>query len=933
MNDRETNSFIRFSDIYKENPNNLHLQTFVVCAMFTPNDNKYFNYADRLAESCEKFNLPYSIYKIPYVHTSTSKNGSDDLTYTKANFILFNLNRFRGKNVLYVDVDIVFLENPDVIIALSNGGCDFAIYNWLSDEHNEAYVPIVRDIDNNAYSEFYMFSHDIKYKCDSQLICSGGVQFYRNSESARLLLKAWLDVVLRYPFAADDECLDYAYNNFGRNFKSLNSFWLEKSYLRMPWWPHVKPVIIHLDIPIAGNNRIPIPEMNNLKRFYPEECQVKKSDLFFPRDYVIDTVRQLLLKFENDTLVDIKKIDQRFWIYHKTLSTNPQTGMVYFYLGSVCHRVGFMDEAVSYYEKAVEAGANVVEAYNNLGVIFQSKGQLKEALAFFQKAVELNPKFAQAFNNMGNTYRDLGMWDQAIESFQNAVELKPDYYLAHYNIGTALSYRGMNEEAVKAYEKAILHKPDFFTARLAKCMSMLPIIYDDEKSIEISRKNYTEELLKLQDEISIHDIGALSDAVGTHQPFLLACQGMNNKELQKIYGEMVCSIMGKRYPEYAQPPDVYLMDSSDPIRVGIVTEYFHYHSVWKIPLRGWIEKIDKRRFHIYGYHTGKIKDEMTEIARRNCKKFVEDVFLFDDLCRIIKEDKLHIIIYPEIGMDATTLRLASLKLAPIQCVSLGHPDTTGMPTIDYYLSSDLMEPLDADDHYTEKLIRLPNLGFHYVPLEMSSIEVTRENLGLRINSTLFLCSHALFSYLPQYDEVFPQIAKKVGDCQFLFIAHENRISPVTEKFYSRIKSVFDKFKLNNEFYTVFLPALNPSEYQAVNKLSDVFLDSIGWSSNNSTFEALAYNLPIVTLPGKLMRQRHCAGILKMLGVTETIASSPDEYVDIAVRLGKDLEWRTYISNKIAENKYRIYKDMECIIALENFLEKAVKESVKISSDI
>jgi len=79
-----------------------------------------------------------------------------------------------------------------------------------------------------------------------------------------------------------------------------------------------------------------------------------------------------------------------------------------------------------------------------------------------------------------------------------------------------------------------------------------------------------------------------------------------------------------------------------------------------------------------------------------------------------------------------------------------------------------------------------------------------------------------------------------------------------------------------------------------------------------------------------MWQRHCAGILTMMGMTETIASSLDEYVELAVRLGRDSEWRRYLSEKIAENKHRIYRDMTCITTLENFLKKAVEEKLNQS---
>lgn len=105
-------------------------------------------------------------------------------------------------------------------------------------------------------------------------------------------------------------------------------------------------------------------------------------------------------------------------------------------------------------------------------------------------------------------------------------------------------------------------------------------------------------------------------------------------------------------------------------------------------------------------------------------------------------------------------------------------------------------------------------------------------------------------------------------------------------------------------------------------MGDVFLDSIGWSGCNTTLEAIACDLPVVTLPGPLMRGRHSMAFLEMMGLTDTIADSLDHYVEIAARLGSDAHWRKKIRARVAANKHKLYKDSKCITYLEEFLEKA-----------
>jgi predicted O-linked N-acetylglucosamine transferase (SPINDLY family) len=625
------------------------------------------------------------------------------------------------------------------------------------------------------------------------------------------------------------------------------------------------------------------------------------------------------------------QLDEAINCYQKALRVNPHLVDAYNNLGNVFREKGQLDTAITCYQKTLQLNPSLIEAYNKLGNAFKEQGQLDEAVECFQKLIELNPNLAEAYNNIGATLYEKKQIDEAVTYYQKALRLNPTLAVAYYNLGNALWEQGKMDEALVAYNRALDCRPNDFLTRWARCMSQLPIIYKNQTSIQASRKNYHEELIKLISTISLEtpqDIEAAAIAVGRQTPFYLPCQGFNDRELQQHYGGLVCKIMALRCPEFSKQPPVPRLAYGEPLRIGFVSKFFYWHSVWKIPLSGWIQNLDKKKFSIYGYHTGRTNDHFTEIARLHCTRFIEDVYSFKTLCQIIRDDNLHVLIYPEIGMDPMTVRLAGLKLAHVQCTSLGHPDTSGFPTIDYYLSSELMEPLDGAEHYTEKLIRLPNLGFYYTPFDVPSIETSRETFGLRQTSILYLCSHALFTYLPQYDEVFPRIAEQIGDCQFLFISNRSKL--ITEQFCLRISRTFNRFNLNVNNFIVFLPRCDQMQYHALNCLSDIFLDSIGWSANNSTFEAIACNLPVVTFPGKLMWQRHCAGILTMMGMTETIASSLDEYVELAVRLGRDSEWRRYLSEKIAENKHHIYRDRTCINALEDFLEKAVEEKLNQS---
>lgn len=618
------------------------------------------------------------------------------------------------------------------------------------------------------------------------------------------------------------------------------------------------------------------------------------------------------------------QIDEAVTCYRKALALNSYQADVYNDLGSALQAKGQIDEAIICYLKTLEIDPDHATALYNLGSAYQMKGLPEEAIASYRKAAGYRPS-AILYNNLATALTQTGQIDEAITHYRTALQLNPHYDNAWYNLGAALKEQGKPEEAIASFDKCISINPGNTAARWARCMAHLPVIYTDSAGIATCRNQYCAELAELAKTISLKspgEIKAAVSAVGSQQPFYLAYQGLNDRDIQKLYGRLVCDIMAAGYPQFAPCPAMPLHPSGGPLRVGIISGFFYHHPVWRIIAKGWTENMDKSRIRLYGYYTGKKRDAETDNAKKYFSRFVDNIYSFEDLCNTIVNDNLHAVIYPEIGMDSTTVRLAALRLAPVQCVSWGHPDTSGLPTIDYYLSSDLMEPHDGDDAYTERLIRLPNLSIHYSPNEVPVIERDRESFGLQSGSVLYHCCQTLFKFLPAYDEVFPRIALDAGDCRFLF---SSLPGSAINLFRTRMHKAFERFHLNADDYIVFMPRLDQAEYGALNKMCDIFLDPIGWSGCTSALEAIDCNLPVAALPGPLMRGRESRAILAVMGITETVAENPDEYVSIAVNLAKDPEWRRQISEKIAEKKHILYRDQNCVTALEDFIEGAVRE--------
>ena len=620
-------------------------------------------------------------------------------------------------------------------------------------------------------------------------------------------------------------------------------------------------------------------------------------------------------------LRSVGRVDEAVEQFELVLKSAPDSPIAHFNLASALELAGRNTDAERQYRGAISLRPDFVDAHIHLAALLQGAGRLPEALAHAERAVMLRPDSAGVRNNLGNILRAMGRRADAIAQYEITLKIDPNSFMAHYNCGVALRGETGIAEARAHFARAFALKPDFLEAELALCMAELPALYQDTSEIVERRGAYASRLARLTADVeSAGTPGTLVEVIGSHQPFYLPYQGYNDRELQTQYGSLVCEIMAARYttPVLPNPPAPL-----EPIRLGIVSGFFRQHSNWKIPVRGWLQNLDRNRFHVFGYYTDAECDAETDAAAALCQRFIQGPRSLDAWRRRILDDAPHVLLFPEIGMDEVTAQLAAQRLAAVQCCSWGHPVTSGFPTIDYFISSDLMEPADAADHYSERLVRLPNLSIYCEPAEVPAVAIDRAQLGLRAGAVVYWCCQSLPKYLPQYDKVFARIAIEVPDTQFTFIEFAGARG-VTALFRTRLERAFKAVGLDARDHCVFLPRLAPDRFVAAIGQCDVVLDSIGWSGCNSILESLVHDVPIVCFAGEMMRGRHTAAILEMMDVRETTARTIDEYVSIAGSLGRDTTKRAEISAKIARRKHQIYRDHDCMVALEAFLDRAVR---------
>lgn len=588
------------------------------------------------------------------------------------------------------------------------------------------------------------------------------------------------------------------------------------------------------------------------------------------------------------------------------------------------------DAAVPAFESALALAPDDCELLTTYSVTLARVGRTAEAVAPAERAAdaclsEQEPDLRRmSLVQLLSCYMELKMYDAAVAAFRNLHTRAPEVPEAWMALARCLHQSGLHDEAEAIAGQGRDRFPGDLELQWLQCVYALAPIYRSTAEIEERRVRYGSRLAALAerlasaDEATVRQARALSADI---TPYLMPYQfGEDDRALQEIFGGMLCGLSD--HPELAATDG---RREDGRIVVAFLSGFVWRHTNWRMK-RAWLKYLDRNRFYVVCLHLGERQDEMTEEIRGYSDEFHYLPSDYDGAVAVLDQMRPDVVFYPEVGMSGLAQRLAAGRFAPVQCCAIGHPVTTGMPTMDYFISGELIEPDGGTKRYSEELMPLPGISFPYMPSPLpETSSLTREALGASEASVVYLCIQTPQKYLPADDGLYPRIARQVPDAIFIFLQGGSKIFDMAI-LQRRLAAAFDAAGLDPSKHLRFLPHLSPEDYQALNVIGDVYLDTPGWSGGNTTLEAIYQGLPIVTRRGREMRACVSAGMLALIGLEETIAESDDAYVDISVRLAEDRAWREKISSALEERRSILETDMRSIAALEAFFTDAVERA-------
>ena len=611
--------------------------------------------------------------------------------------------------------------------------------------------------------------------------------------------------------------------------------------------------------------------------------------------------------------------------YEEALRLDPDYGLAHLNLGVLLLSGDDAAQALRHIDLCLAAHPGIPNAWSARADALRRLQQLEPALASTDRALALAPDLPAALFIRAGVLYELKRFGESLSCCDRLLALQPDD-LAHFARGQTLRFMGDTPGALAAFRSALRLNPDHLAVRWSLATAVLPALPRTQQEMACSRVEFQAALRELAEYLDTHGCDDPTRMVGISSPFYLAYHPCNNRELLGQYGALCADQMGRwqhrlglQLPPASADGRPRPRTSSGRLRVGIVSAQVFNHSVFNAITRGWLDRLDSDRFDIHVFYTGRTVDAQTSFSRSRARHFEQGARPVEAWARSILEQGIDVLIYPEVGMQDVIIQLASMRLAPVQCVAWGHPETSGLPTIDYYLSASAFESDTAQDHYTEQLVRLPNLGVYYEPQGDVGAGVKAEGGAGNGGAPHFICAGTPFKYMPQHDHVFVEIARRLGRCRFRFFAYED--GSISRCLIERISSTFKAGGLDAGEFIELRPWASTAGFHALMRDADVMLDSIGFSGFNTVVQALQCDLPVVTRRGDLLRGRLGSGLLERLDMHAWVAQDDAQYINRAVELAGDAQARVRFREHLTARRERLYRDEEAITGFEAFLDR------------
>jgi len=550
-------------------------------------------------------------------------------------------------------------------------------------------------------------------------------------------------------------------------------------------------------------------------------------------------------------------------------------------------------------------------AHSTFGLVLNALGRTEQAIKAFRRTVSMAPQHGISWLNLGQLYLASGRPGDALPCLENAIahgaatpealKLAAECALEDGDLATSVRHLRRLEAAA----------PPAARWRLLGSITWPPMVDSREQiaarvaEVHAGLDDFIARPQPIAD--PLHDVGATG--------FYMAYQGFDDTALQEKIARahrLACPALEWRAPHVEAPR------RAGRIRIGIVSRHLNNHTIGKLNI-GLAQKLDRERFEVVVMRPPGARDFLAGAFEDCAQRVVTlpmDIFAAQ---RAIADAAPDVIFYPDIGMDPFTYFLPFARLARVQFTTWGHPVTTGIPNMDYFLSTRHAEPQDARRFYSERLVALEHPpSFYYRPRPPEPLDL-RAHLGLGASDRIYASMQTLYKMHPDFDDALVSILRADPAARVVLIAARR------EGWNAKLRSRIARAGPDVADRVILMPPVSLPEYLGALRSADALLDTFHFGGGCSSYESFGMSAPVVTLPGERMRSRITAGLYRHMGQSRWIARDAADFVRLAQEMAHgDAAGRRHWIEEIAEGASRFLEDEGVVREYEDFVEAALE---------
>jgi predicted O-linked N-acetylglucosamine transferase (SPINDLY family) len=600
-----------------------------------------------------------------------------------------------------------------------------------------------------------------------------------------------------------------------------------------------------------------------------------------------------------------KRFAEAINTYQQAISFRPDYAHAHYNLGLALNSQGQRDTAIEEYRCALRLVPNYPEALNDLGNALGEQGKLDEAILSYQQALRFRPHFADAHYNLAVVLGKQNKHHAALFHYQEAIRHKPHYAEAHMNLGNVLHGLWRFDEAVASYQEALRHRPTF-----SEALHGLAGVYLRQGRVDEAAEAF-KEALRLQP-----DSAAL-------QSNLLFCMNYDpGADLDEVFEAH------RRFGEAHEQQDKPDSDSSfiaDPssinrrLRIGYVSPDLRYHALARY-FEPVLKHHDAGQVEVFCYAEVATPDPVTVRLQTLVQELQERATAAHllstsdmhwrstcgmtdaEVAQQIRDDGIDIVV--DLAGHTANNRLCALALkpAPIQATWLGYMNSTGLRSMDYRLTDEVLDPPGQTVLDTEELVRLDGGMCCFAP--PPDAPVVSPLPALSRGYLTFGSLHNLFKLNTTVFDLWSRLLKALPTARLLMFRHT-----LVGSARDHIHREFTQRGIGPEQLD-FRQGTDAEGYLRIYDEIDVGLDSFPYTGGVTTCESLWMGVPVLSLCGSRPASRNSAGILARVGLSDWAVETEEQYLTMGASLANDLERLARLRAELRERMANTVCDAE-----------------------